>query len=82
MQKGQIIANVIIFIPVGALAGWMWNWKGLLVAAGLSICIEVLQLITQRGLCEFDDVFHNLVGTAVGISAVIVISKLFRGKVE
>lgn len=71
VQKDQIIANVIMFIPVGILAGWMWKWKGLWFGFGLSCVVELLQLITSRGLCEFDDVFHNLVGTAVGVGIVV-----------
>ena len=67
-QHEQILANVIMFIPIGVLAGRVWRWKGLWFAAGLSVVIEVLQLITARGLCEFDDVLHNMVGAAIGIT--------------
>lgn len=67
VQKNQILANVIMFIPVGVLAGWIWKWRGLWFAAGLSFVIEVLQLLTARGLCEFDDVIHNCVGAVIGI---------------
>jgi hypothetical protein len=76
VQRGQIIANVIMFIPIGILAGWLWKWKGLWVAAGLSVFIEVLQLITARGLCEFDDVFHNMIGAVIGVGIVMVGRKL------
>ena len=62
-----------IFIPVGLLAGHLWKWKGILAGVGLSCAVEILQLITSRGLCEFDDVFHNVVGTAIGVSAVMII---------
>ena len=43
VQKEQILTNVAMFIPIGVLAGWLWKWKGLLVAAGLSLLVEVLQ---------------------------------------
>lgn len=65
--RDQIIFNVIAFIPVGVLAGRLWKWKGIWVAAGLSVVIEVLQLITGRGLLELDDIFHNCLGAVVGI---------------
>ena len=74
--EGQIIANVIMFIPIGILAGWLWKWKGLWVAAGLSVFIEVLQLTTARGLCEFDDVFHNMIGAVIGVGIVMIGRKL------
>lgn len=71
VQKGQIIANVIMFIPVGILAGWLWNWKGLGFGVGLSCVVEMLQLITSRGLCEFDDVIHNVIGAVIGVGVVV-----------
>ena len=76
MQQNQILANVIMFLPVGVLAGRIWRWKGLWVAAGLSAAIEILQLITARGLCEFDDVIHNMVSAAIGVGIVMIGRKL------
>ena len=82
MQKEQILANVIMFLPVGVLVGWIWRWRGLWVAAGLSAAIEILQLITARGLCEFDDVIHNMIGALIGVGIVMIGRKLFRGETE
>lgn len=70
IQRDQILINVVMFIPVGVFVGKICRWKGLFVAIGLSIAIEVLQLLSQRGLCEFDDVIHNSVGAALGIGLV------------
>jgi hypothetical protein len=75
IQKNQILTNVIMFVPVGAMAGRIWRWKGLWVAVGLSIVIEILQLITARGLCEFDDVIHNCIGALIGIGIVITMKR-------
>ena len=74
VQRGQIIANVIMFIPIGMLTGCLWKWRGILVAAGLSVGIEILQLVTSRGLCEFDDILHNCLGAVVGILTVEVVA--------
>ena len=76
IQRNQILTNVIMFAPVGVLTGHLWKWKGLWVAAGLSIAIEFLQLITARGLCEFDDIFHNMIGAVIGIGVVMIGRKL------
>lgn len=76
MQQNQILANVIMFLPVGVLAGRIWRWRGLWAAAGLSAAIEILQLITARGLCEFDDVFHNMVGAIIGVGIAMICRKL------
>lgn len=75
VQRNQILTNVVMFIPVGALAGWLWKWQGLWVAAGLSVGIELLQFITARGLMEFDDVIHNMAGAVIGAGLVMVIRK-------
>ena len=82
MQKEQILTNVVIFVPVGVLTGLLWKWRGLWAAAGLSIFIEILQLITARGLCESDDVFHNMIGAAIGVGIVMIGRKLFKGETE
>ncbi|NLT49059.1 MAG: VanZ family protein [Clostridiales bacterium] len=76
VQKEQILANVIMFLPVGMLIGLLWKWRGLWVAAGLSVGIEILQLVTSRGLCEFDDVFHNMISAVIGIGIVMIGRKL------
>lgn len=76
IQRNQILTNVIMFAPVGVLTGHLWKWKGLWVAAGLSITIELLQLITARGLCEFDDVIHNIIGAVIGVGIVMIGRKL------
>lgn len=76
VQKEQILTNVAMFIPIGALAGRLWKWKGLLVAAGFSIAIELLQLVTTRGLMEFDDVLHNMVGAVIGVAILLTAERI------
>lgn len=72
VQKEQILTNIMMFIPVGLLAGRMWKWKELWFAAGLSGLIEVLQVLSGRGLCEFDDVLHNMIGAVIGVGIVVL----------
>lgn len=35
-------------------------------ALAFSVFIEATQYFTGRGLCEFDDVFHNTLGACIG----------------
>lgn len=72
-QKTQIFTNIIMFIPVGILTGLIWKWKGLLGAVGLSAGIEALQLISGRGLCEFDDLMHNYFGALIDVVLVMLV---------
>lgn len=78
IQKNQILRNVIVFVPIGCLSGWLWKWKGLLFSIVLSLSIELLQLISKRGLCELDDVLHNCIGTTVGIGIVMLMREVMK----
>ena len=72
--SGYLIAenfwNVVLFVPFSFLLGlifpkqkhWLWVLTGFL----LSFAIELIQLVSHRGLCEFDDVFHNTLGALFG----------------
>ena len=64
LLRMEILLNIILFIPVGLLAP---RWKTVGLAAGYSLLIELAQLISYRGLFEFDDVIHNALGTAIGV---------------
>ena len=78
IQKEQILANVLAYIPLGLIAGKLWRWRGLLAGMGLSVTSELLQLITHRGLFEFDDIIHNTLGTLIGVSLIIMIEKVIK----
>lgn len=75
-QWQQILTNVFMFIPVGVLTGLMWKWRGLWFAVGLSIFIEVQQLISRRGLCELDDAVHNVIGALIGVGLVMLFRRI------
>ena len=64
------IMNVLVFIPVGLLIGlgfskWPW-WKAIGIGSIISISIEAIQFVTNRGFCEVDDVIHNTLGCVIG----------------
>ena len=40
--------------------------------------IELAQLISCRGLFEFDDVIHNAIGTAVGVLLVLGLRRVLK----
>ena len=72
IQKKQILINVVMFVPVGMFTCCLWKWRGLMFATGLSLIIEILQLISARGLMELDDIIHNCLGALMGTSIVIL----------
>ena len=75
----QMIWNVVIFAPVGALLRKRpFRWA-LLIGFVCSACIEVLQLALKCGCFEFDDMLHNVLGTALGYGLAALFVKLFSG---
>jgi len=82
----QVIMNVVAFIPVGFLFGCLCGrgkwWKALLLGSVISILIEILQFAFKRGMSEFDDLFHNVLGCLIGyglyVGASWLISNLSR----
>lgn len=79
----QIIANIVLFIPIGMMLEILsGNLKrSIIIGFLLSVVIELTQLITYRGLCEVDDVIHNTGGVLAGfmLSRLLDISK-YMGK--
>ena len=67
---GENILNVLLFVPIGFLAGCglrgMTFKKILFLGGGLSVFIELLQFIFKKGFCETDDVIHNMLGCIIG----------------
>ncbi len=72
--------NVLMFVPLGFLLGLACNgvrwWKTLIIFISISLSIEVLQYITQRGFYETDDVIRNTAGCMIGYGIYRFISYL------
>lgn len=64
----EALLNVLMLVPVGFLVSTLKRSFWLAAGCGFmfSVLIEVLQLVTTRGLCETDDVFHNTLGAIAG----------------
>lgn len=64
------LINIALGVPVGFLLSFIFThrswWKATLVGFVFYSVIELSQLILGRGLCEFDDVFHNTLGCVIG----------------
>ena len=85
----EVIWNVVLFIPIGILIMILLTCKHkmlITVICGfvLTTAIELIQLIFHRGLFEFDDIFHNTLGTVIGIGIYLLMVKILtilcRGK--
>lgn len=77
------ILNIVVFVPVGLLLGIgykrrMW-YCVLLISSFLSVLIEILQFVLNRGFSEFDDVFYNTAGGMLGFGVYVALAAI--GKV-
>ena len=71
----QILLNIALFLPLGyflANALHVWNiiraglWS-ILISFVISASIETIQYVDGLGLGETDDVFNNVLGSALGV---------------
>lgn len=66
-----VIENIIMFIPFGVLTPALLRplrHAPLCVLCGFSfsVLLELMQLVTERGHCQIDDVVTNTLGTLIG----------------
>ena len=78
---GEVFWNVVLFVPIGLLVSallhrhqWLSAVSGILLSAG----IEAMQLLTHRGLFEFDDIVHNGLGALIGFFLFFLLMKTGR----
>lgn len=77
----QVIANIIMFIPIGILLPYSFKIRKLTILIGFSLsCLfEVMQLVLRCGLFEFDDIMHNTLGTFIGYVLYLLIERIRHG---
>lgn len=80
LDFGEIIENVLAFVPLGVLVytiwqEWPWRWK-LCAVALTSIVLELLQYILGIGASDITDVLTNTLGGVIGLGAALVLSKI------
>lgn len=68
---GQIVGNLVMLLPLGCMLPVLFEryrsgGRTILLSMEFSVLIELSQLVSARGLCEFDDVFNNTLGAAAG----------------
>ena len=77
----QVFWNIVMFIPIGTILMMILTCRqkwliSLVIGLLLSTSIEIIQLISHRGLFEFDDILHNTFGTFIGVVAFALVRKI------
>ncbi len=66
----EILLNLLMFIPVGFAVSASLRRKNIVkivgIGCGISLAIEILQFVTQRGIFNIDDIIHNTLGCVIG----------------
>lgn len=78
----ETLLNVAVFIPIGLLLGCAFGrlkwWEVLAIGGCFSLLIEMLQFLLKRGFAEFDDVFHNVLGCAIGFGVYLAVTYVVK----
>ncbi len=82
----NFLGNILIFVPIGLLPPLLWKrcrrfWKMALLGCGLSVLIEVTQLLLPRGT-DIDDVWLNTTGAVTGYLLYLLVKKIAPRFVE
>ncbi|MEL7626494.1 MAG: VanZ family protein [Anaerolineaceae bacterium] len=80
-----IIFNMLMFVPLGFLLPLIWKEAEkfkvtFLVSLGFTLLIEIVQFLTGTGIFEFDDLFHNLLGSLFGYFLIMAVLSIIREK--
>ena len=83
---GEIIMNVVIFVPLGIYAGilfkrWIFG-KNLFFFFLISLIIEALQFIFRLGAFDSTDIITNTLGGMIGLMLFKAIEKVFKNSVK
>lgn len=67
----NIVLNIFMFVPFGFLfplgiKKFQSCWKTSLCGFAFTILIELVQLISGKGIFECDDILNNVIGTMIG----------------
>ena len=83
---GEIIMNVVIFVPLGMYAGILFKrWitlKKLFLFFLISLICEVLQYILNIGASDITDIINNTLCGLIGLMIFNWIEKVFKNSVN
>lgn len=78
----EMLMNILVFVPIGILAGAVFKGKNwicaIITGCCISVSVEALQYVFRRGTAEIDDVIHNTIGCIIGYLLFIGIRTMFK----
>ena len=82
-NNAYVVENILLFIPYGFLLAILFRPMRnfvlcLAVGAMSSLTIETVQLLTQRGYFQVDDILMNSIGTVIGCAVFLIAAGSYR----
>lgn len=78
----NLFGNILIFVPYGFFISMASSARGffmtLFYSFGLSLCVEVFQLLTKVGSFDVDDLLLNTIGGVLGYIFFIICNMIRR----
>lgn len=78
----NLFGNILIFVPYGFFISMAGKTRGffktLLCSFGLSLCVEIFQLVTRVGSFDVDDILLNTVGGVFGYIIFVICNQIRR----
>lgn len=83
----EVLGNIIAFTPMGFLLPFLFNRiKGVvkisIISFIISLFFEVIQLITNLGSFDVDDMILNVLGAIIGFMVYIAVINKFRENIQ
>lgn len=84
ISLGEIIGNILVFIPLGIYICMLkskWSFaKKALPIIGLTLAFEVIQFIFAIGRTDITDILGNTLGGIIGIGIYTLLFKIFKNR--
>lgn len=77
LELRNLILNILMFVPLGIMLPLLFKkCEKFYITYFLGLCmtifIEVLQLISKRGIFEIDDIINNALGCMIGYGTIMI----------
>lgn len=78
----NLVGNVLIFVPFGFFLPMASKYRSffatLFYSFGLSLCVEIFQLVTRVGSFDVDDLLLNTIGGIIGFICFTICNAIRR----
>ena len=86
LRLGELVENVLIFVPFGlylSMVARSWSfWKKTLLIFGVTVAFEVIQYVFVLGRADITDVLTNAIGGVLGIGVYALLTRALKARTD